>query len=223
MKKHVCGTILAVCLLTTLAIPGFAGADQDQNSSGDHQSASMSHNRQSMMNMSEMMGPGHEKRQKDGTCSHGMMGSGHGMMNMDSDMMGSGHGMMGMMSMKGMDSGMMSQPMEQMFFLDQADALGLTADQIYRLKTIHADCRRDNIRNMAEARIARLDLHDLLTSENWTLKDAEPLIRKVEKLDADQQVRQLQAISSARQVLSAEQLKKAASAQDSDHLEGLFN
>ena len=136
-----------------------------------------------------------------------------------------GAGMPGMMTMdhgmRGMNPGMMHQRMEREFFLDRIESLGLNPDQVTRLKTIRADCRKDNIRNAAEVQIVRLDLKDLLNSSDWTLEAVEPLIRKSQALEGDMLVRHLQATAEARSVLTAEQLQKAASGEDDD-LEDLF-
>ena len=90
-------------------------------------------------------------------------------------------------------------------------------------KKLHSECRKDNIRNAAEAKISRLELADLLDGDNWSLKDAEPLVRKVQKLEGDIQVRHLLAMSDARKELTAEQLKQARSGGNSGDPESLFN
>jgi len=141
-----------------------------------------------------------------------MMGEGMG------DMMGAGMGKM----MSAGKMGMMGQRMAHMFYLDRADELGLSVNQVSKLKTLHMECRKDNIRNAAEAKIARLELADLLGSDNWSLKDTESLIRKVQKLEGDIQVRHLQAVSDARKVLTAEQLKQAHADGSAVNLESLF-
>ncbi len=151
----------------------------------------------------------------------GMMGGGMG------DMMG--RGMSGMMDgggmhdmMQGGQMGMMEQRMEHVFFLDRADELGLSADQISSLKAIHVDCRKENIRTAAEVKIARLELSALLSGDSWTLKDAEPLVRKVQTLEGDIHVLHLQAVSDARKVLTAEQLQQAHADGGAEKLESLF-
>ena len=130
---------------------------------------------------------------------------GHGMM---------GHGMMGM--------GMMDHQAGHLFFLDRADELGLSSEQIDKLKTLQTECRRDNIRNVAELNIVRLELADLLATDNWSLQDAEKLVRKVQKMEGDIQVRHLQALNAARKILTEEQLKQALSGGTSGDLESLF-
>lgn len=142
----------------------------------------------------------------------GMMGNERG------DMMG--RGMSGMMD--GGQMGMMGQRMEHMFYLDRAAELGLSTDQVSSLKAILVDCRKENIRNAAEVKIARLELSDLLSADNWTLKDAESLVRKVQKLEGNIQVRHLQAVNDARKVLTVEQLQQARTAGSVGNLENLF-
>lgn len=108
-----------------------------------------------------------------------------------------------------MAPGAMRQMMDRAFYLDRVTELGLNAEQVKRLRTIQGACRRDNIRTGAEIRIARLDLDDLLSSNNWTLDAAEKLVRHQQKLEGDMQVRHLQALVEARRVLTPEQLQKA--------------
>ena len=143
----------------------------------------------------------------------GMMGAGR------SGMMG-GEGMYSMMHSGQM--GMMAQGMGQMFYLDRADELGLSVEQVSKLKAIHVEGRKDNIRNAAETKISRLELAEVLAGDTWILKDAEPLVRQVQKLEGDIQVRHLQALSDARKVLTAEQLKQAQTNGGAGNPENLF-
>lgn len=119
-------------------------------------------------------------------------------------------------------SGMMACQSPQSFFLDQATELGLSEDQIAKLKAIRSDTRKEIIRTSAEVKIARLELAELLDGEDWSLKSAEELIRKSQKLEGDIQVRQLKALKDARKVLSKEQLEQANSGGSSEKLEDLF-
>jgi len=172
-----------------------------------------------------------------------MMGKGGGM----PEMMGKGMGMMPEMMMGGkpcmdpaspscrlhmmsgalsgrmpMDPGMMGHVMDREFFLDRADQLGLSAGQVEKLKALRNACRKDNIRTGAEARIVRLDLDELLSKDNWSVKEAEKLVRQMQTRDGDMLVRHLQAISDARKVLTAEQLRKAESGSRAGELNELF-
>lgn len=112
--------------------------------------------------------------------------------------------------------------MDRAFYLDRSAELGLTAEQVEKLKAIRAACRKDNIRTAADLRIARLDMDDLLDG-SWRVEDAEKLIRSIKKLEGDIQVRHLLAEKEAEKVLTAEQLKKASAAERVDEsLEALL-
>jgi len=155
----------------------------------------------------------------DDSMGH-MMGQGMG------HMMGQGMGHMmgqGMGHMMGQGMGhMMGAGMKHMLYLDQVTELNLSDDQVARLKAIHSACFKDSIRLAADIKIARFELSELLDGQSWTLKDAEPLVRKINKLQGDLQVRHFQGMSDARKVLTADQLKQALSGDSNDHLESLF-
>lgn len=230
MKRTIKAVILTSLLLAAMAVTSQA-ADMEHHHPGD--GAAMTPNDMQEMMQQKMEGmPGGMKDdkscEKSGTpCSkpcmneaaqpgHHMKGAGMpGKMGSDHSMSGMDHGM------RGKNPGMMHQRMEHELFLDRAEALSLTPAQVTKLKTIHSECRNDNIRKAADAKIARLELKDLLDGQDWDLKIAEPLVRKAQTLEGDMLVRHLQAISAARKVLTAEQLQKA-SVEESEDLEELF-
>ena len=126
---------------------------------------------------------------------HDMMHGGHAGHMMDDDDMGHGN------------------------LLSQADKLGLSTEQENKLNILHVAEQKDLIRSSAEADVVRLELSNLLSSANWTLKDAEPLVQKLNKIEEDMQLRHLQALHEARQILTADQLKLYSSLEKSDHSE----
>ena len=107
-------------------------------------------------------------------------------------------------------------------YLGRAAELGLSAAQVEQLQSIHSACRRDMIRLRADEQVARLDLADLLRSKDWTPDAAEKLVRKQQALAGDLRMRQIQAMAAARQVLTAEQLQKAAADAVDEDPEDLF-
>jgi hypothetical protein len=174
-----------------------------------------------------------------GMTGGGMPGMGMGQMGMKGGMGGMmcpmcaqmmGGGMMGEMEgmeeMPGMTGGM--RPMGMMgrmgmadrpFFLDRVKELGLSDEQVRKLKEIRQAARVDSIRAAAELRIARLELRELLAGE-WKLETAEKLVRNVQKMQGDMKVRFLKAKKEAEKVLTPEQLKMAQGGEE--ELEGLF-
>lgn len=121
-----------------------------------------------------------------------------------------------------MEPGMMGRMMDREFFLDRAEELGLSAGQVEKLQGLRNACRKENIRSGAELKILRFDLDELLSKVNWSVKEAEKMIRQMQTLEGDMQVRHLQAIADARKVLTAEQLQKAGSTGRNAELNELF-
>ncbi len=117
-----------------------------------------------------------------------------------------------------MKQGMLPNQMEHDLYIDRASELGLSDEQVARLKKIRSDCRKDNIRTSAELTIVRFDLADL-EDENASLEQVEKLVRQSKTLEGDIEIRHLQAKADAKQVLTAEQLKKAEAGKS---LEDLF-
>jgi Spy/CpxP family protein refolding chaperone len=109
-----------------------------------------------------------------------------------------------------------------MLFLDRAEELGLTPDQVAKLKAIHTDCRKETIRQGAEIGVARLELSALLGESDWIPAAAEKLVRRIKTLEGDVQVRHLRALAEARKVLTPEQLRMANAGSDGDAAEDLF-
>jgi len=212
MKKTLLTALLTSLFLGGTALSGFAASEHEAHHPVSTNAPATSPSQGMMKQQGMDMGQMPCMADKSSGSMMPMMGQGMG------NMMGQGMGnMMGSGNM-----GMMEKRMEHMFFLDRAEELGLSAEQVSKLRTLHTESRRDNIRNAAEAKIAQLDLADLLSGENWSIKDAETLVRKVQKLEGDMQVRHLQAISDARKVLTADQLKHALSGGASGNLESLF-
>ena len=225
MKKVLYTTVLISFFMGATVLTSLAASDHEAHHPGGEQTAAPTSSEKMMMpqaagmgqmpcmtapasgSMAPMMG------MMGGKGMGGMMGAGR------SGMMG-GQGMHSMMH--GGQMGMMEQGMRHMFYLDRADELGLSSEQVNKLKAIQVEGRKDNIRNAAEAKIARLELSDLLSGDTWALKDAEPLVRQVQQLEGDIQVRHLQAVSDAREVLTAEQLNQAYADGGAGNPESLF-
>ena len=207
MKRVLCTAVLVSFFIGSTVTSSLAAAEHEAHHPGGEQPNATTTS-QGMGRMPCMADPAADSMSQ-------MMGKmGHWMGNMMST------GMANMMGDGKM--GIMEQRMAQMFFLDRAEELGLSAVQVNKLKMLHTDCRKDNIRNAAEVKIARLDLADLLAGDNWSQQEVESLVRKVHQLEGDIQLRHLQAVSDARNLLTAKQLQQARSVGNSGNLESLF-
>lgn len=217
MNRALATAILISFFMGATVLTSLAASDPESHHPVGEQAAAST----SSAGMMKQQGPGMNQMPCMAAAPSGaksqMMGGGMG------DMMGSGRSAMmdggGMHGM--MHDGQMGM-MEHLFYLDRADEIGLSPEQVNKLRAIHVECRKDNIRNASEMKIAWLELSDLLSGDNWALKDAESLIRKVQTIEGDIQVRHLQAVNDARKVLTAEQLQKAQANGDAGNLESLF-
>lgn len=120
----------------------------------------------------------------------GMMGMGQGMM-MDEERMGPG-GMVG-------------------FFLNQAEELGLSDEQVAKLRSIRTETQKALIRKQADLRVAQIELEELLQNPTAKRADLEAKAKEVQRLQSEVWLTAFRARLDAREVLTSEQLKKAAS------------
>lgn len=216
MKKSFVSVLGIVVLFTVVTMTEAPAAEHEEHHPAAEQGATAAEGQptapsQMMPGMMEMMGQGRGMMKRDLSCLQPSSPS--GMMHMMSD------AVPGRMMM---DSGKMHRMMDREFFLDRSAELGLSQKQVADLRDIRSDCRKDNIRTAAEAKIARLELDDLLESKGWSVQEAEELIRRIETLQGDMKVRHLQAVKAAEKVLSEEQLDKARMDPKGMEMEELF-
>lgn len=143
---------------------------------------------------------GQKKDQDDMPC--GMMGEMMGQ-GMQGSMMGQGmHGMM--------MGGMMDQGMHSSFgfYLNQAEALGLTPQQTEQLRNLKFEFDKANVQRQAALQTARLELQQLKGADNPDGRKVEAKIREIQSKEADVQVATFQAQTKAKEVLTTEQKAK---------------
>ena len=92
------------------------------------------------------------------------------------------------------------------FFLEQAEALSLTEEQIVSLKAIRSDYRKDVIQIGGRFRTLQVDIYDLLSEQEVPLSTLEEKIRQQGKLRTEQELAYVRALSKAREVLTTDQL-----------------
>jgi len=209
MKKILFMMAMACLLIGGTVVYGLADSKQTERQTGDSTYAETME--QGMMGQ-RMMGTqamGMDEAPCWGDSDGDAMPYRMGMMNHMMGPYAMGGNMSGMMG--GMYGGPIGMPMMAQqdlrdFYLDRVNELALSADQVAKLKTLRSEYRKENIQNVSELTINRMELAELLNSNDWSLKDAETLVRKIQKMEADFQVHQLQAAIDARKVLTPQQL-----------------
>ncbi len=133
-----------------------------------------------------------------GMMGHGGMMGGYGMMN---------GGMMGnMMGYGMMNWGTLGNPG---FYLEYADELDLSAQQIENLKTTRMNLIKDTADNRSELQIVNQELQDTLEMERINIGTVEEKINRIHELQAENQLIAVEAGIKARNTLTPAQRKQA--------------
>ena len=115
---------------------------------------------------------------------------------------GEGHGqMMGMGTMDRMGD-MMGMCMQH------ADMMGLTDDQILKIKPMHSEMQKKQARFKADLKIAEIELMDILEVKDFDLEKASAAVKKIEDIKTAHHLEMLKAMKEIRTILTDEQFKK---------------
>jgi Spy/CpxP family protein refolding chaperone len=123
---------------------------------------------------------------------------------MDMPMMehGEGHGpMMGMGGMERMGD-MMGM------CLANADKLGLTDDQIKKIKPIHRQMQKKQAQFKADLKIAEVDMMEIMDVKDFDLEKASAQVKKIADIKTAHHLEMLKAMKEVRSILTEEQFKK---------------
>lgn len=95
------------------------------------------------------------------------------------------------------------------FFIEHKDDLGLSADQVSRLKAVREGFRKTAARIDADLETAFEQFHDLFQEDEIKLGEIETASKKIESLENERRIEFARAIAEGKKVLSKDQLKKA--------------
>ncbi|MBI5787839.1 MAG: periplasmic heavy metal sensor [Candidatus Schekmanbacteria bacterium] len=95
------------------------------------------------------------------------------------------------------------------FYLDNKEALGLSDEQVAKMKELQLASRKVKIHNMAEVDVLKLELNALLDAKKPDLTEIDAKVDKISQLKAETMKNCLQASVKAREVLTEEQTKLA--------------
>jgi len=112
-------------------------------------------------------------------------GEGHGpMMKMDMDMMGC-----------------------DMMCMEQANKMGLTDDQMMKMKPMHSEMQKKQIRSKADLKIAEIELKEIMEVKDFDLDKAKSAVKKIEDIKTARHLEMLKAMKDMRAILTDEQFK----------------
>ncbi len=111
-----------------------------------------------------------------------------------------GHGqMMGMcdMDMMGCD----------MTYMEHTHHMGLTDDQMMKMKPIRREIQKTQIRSKSDLKIAEIELMEIMEVKDFDLDKANSAVKKIEDIKTAQHLEMLKAMKEMRNILTDEQFK----------------
>ena len=122
----------------------------------------------------------------------------------DMPMRGHGEGYGQMMGMGNMDR--MGDMMGMC--IEHADELGLTDDQIMKMKPVHREIKKKDARFKADWKIAEIELMEIMEVKDFDLEKANSAVKKIEEIKTAHHLEMLKAMKEMRSILTDEQFKK---------------
>jgi len=126
------------------------------------------------------------------------------------DMMGHREGLGHMMELCGMCK--MDQMDEMGGMMDRclahAARLGLTEEQITKIKPIHLEMEKKQVGFMADLRIAQIDFREIMGVKDFDLDKASTQVKKIEKIKTAHHLEMLKLVNEIHSILTDEQFRK---------------
>jgi len=94
------------------------------------------------------------------------------------------------------------------FFLGMKDQLGLSDQQVSKLKALKSATEKQMIRTKADLKVLEIELHDLLSQDKVDVKTVDAKVDKMGELQTKMHKAHIHARLDAQSILTAEQLKK---------------
>lgn len=92
--------------------------------------------------------------------------------------------------------------------LANADKMGLSDDQIAKLKPLHSDMQKKQARFKADLKIAELELMEIMEVKDFDLEKASAATRKIEELKTAHHLDMLKTMKEIRSTVTEEQFTK---------------
>nr|WP_281412912.1 Spy/CpxP family protein refolding chaperone [Geobacter grbiciae] len=86
--------------------------------------------------------------------------------------------------------------------------MGLTDDQVMKLKPIHREMQKKHARFKADLKIAEIELMEIMEVKDFDLEKASSAVKKIEGIKTAHHLEMLQAMKEVRSTLTDEQFKK---------------
>jgi Spy/CpxP family protein refolding chaperone len=91
--------------------------------------------------------------------------------------------------------------------IEHAEKIGLTDDQIMKMKTRHSDMQKKHARFKADEKIAKIELMDIMDVKDFDLEKANSAVKKIAEIKTTHHLEMLKAMKEMRKMLTDEQFK----------------
>jgi Spy/CpxP family protein refolding chaperone len=92
--------------------------------------------------------------------------------------------------------------------IEHADRMGLSDDQIMKMKPVHREMQKKQARFKADLKIAEIDLMEIMEVKDFELERASAAVKKIADIKTAHHLEMLRAMKEIRTVLTDEQFKK---------------
>jgi len=108
-----------------------------------------------------------------------------------------------------MDMGQMDRMGDMMgTCMEHAEMMGLTDDQLMKMKPIHGEMQKKQARFKADQKIAEIELMEIIEVKDFNLDKANTAVRKIEGVKTAHHLDMLKSMKEMRSILTDEQFKK---------------
>jgi Spy/CpxP family protein refolding chaperone len=108
-----------------------------------------------------------------------------------------------------MEMGNMDRMGEMMdMCIKNADKMGLTDDQIVKMKPIRTEMQKKQAQCKADLKIAGIDLKEIMEVKDFDLEKASAAVKKISDIKTAHHLEMLKAMKEMRTILTDEQFKK---------------
>jgi len=92
--------------------------------------------------------------------------------------------------------------------IEHAGEIGLSDDQIMKMRPLHSEMQKKQARSKADLKIAEIELREIMDVKDFDLEKAGSAVKKIAEMKTAHHLEMLQAMKEMRTILTDEQFKK---------------
>jgi len=106
-----------------------------------------------------------------------------------------------------MEMGNMDRMGSDMMYMEHADKMGLADDQMMKMKPLHREMQKKQIRSKADLKLAEIELMEIVEVKDFDLEKATSAVKKIEDIKTTQHLEMLKCMKDMRAILTDEQFR----------------